>query len=95
MTGQSRRRLAAGEAERGGGLGIAVPATIRAAETTHAKPALTRIQWSTRKAAGAAELAGAELTAAAGVRLCSGARLQRANARTKTLAGHYEVRREC
>ena len=33
--------------------------------------------------------------AAAGVRLCSGARLQRANARTKTLAGHYEVRREC
>ena len=32
------------------------------------KPALTRIQWNTRKAAGAAELAGAELVAAAGVR---------------------------
>lgn len=36
------------------------------------KPALTRIQWNTREAAGAAELAGAKLGAAAGARLRAG-----------------------
>ena len=43
------------------GLGIAVPATIRAAETTRAEPALMRTQWNTREAAGAPELARAGL----------------------------------
>ena len=66
---KTRRRLDAGEPDAAEGLGLVAPATIPAAETTYAKPRLARILWDTREIVGWSELAGAELTAAAGARL--------------------------
>ena len=63
---KTRRRLDVGEPDAVEGLGFIAPVTIRAAETTYAKPRLTRIQWDTRETMGWLELAGAKLAAAAG-----------------------------
>ena len=66
---KTRRRLDAGEPDVAEGLRFISPVTIRAAETTYAKPRLARIQWDTRETVGWSELAGAKLAAAAEARL--------------------------
>ena len=65
---KTRRRLDADEPDAAEGLGIASPATKWAAETIPEELVLARIQWSSREAAGTAELARAKLAAVAGVR---------------------------
>ena len=64
--GQSRRRLAAAEAERGGGHGIRLSATIWTAEATGEEPKLVRVFWGKWERQGRLELAGIELEVAAG-----------------------------
>ena len=67
--GQSRRHLAAGEAERGGGHGIRLPATIWTAEATSEEPKLVHVFWGKWERQGRPELTGIKLEAEAGVRL--------------------------
>ena len=69
------------------GLGIVAPATIWAAETTYAKHRLARIQRNMREAVGWSELAGAELTAAAGARPSAGEVLRCTGKRAERLYG--------
>ena len=70
--GQTRRRLDAGEARRGGGIGNRLPVTKHAAETTYAMPRLARIQWDTREAVGWPQTTAARSSAVAGARLREG-----------------------
>ena len=62
------------------------------AETTRAKPRLSRIQRSKWEELGWSELAGVELVAAAGARPLVVLLLQRASGETDALARRYEVR---
>ena len=61
-------RLVAGEAETAEGLGFCPPATKLAAETTGAKPRLSRIQWNMQETVGWPEATAASRSAAAGAR---------------------------
>ena len=70
------RRLAASEAERGGGARDRVSDDQKAAETISEEPWLARIPWDTRETVGVPGLAGAELAAAAGARPRAGAALR-------------------